>query len=209
MLSERAEELLETLWLEVVEHKKVPGVTIFKDDSAFKELLEKEFLSLKEHQLLTNKGTEEGRLCVRRHRLAERLFADVLNVKAGLIHETSCKFEHILHKGLEDNICILLGHPRTCPHGRVIPPGKCCQEKKRKFESLVMPLSELKKGGKGKIAYLHTHDKTMLRKIMAMGALPGSSLTLLQSFPSYVFQIGESQFAVDKEIAEQIQVWLR
>lgn len=206
-LSDRAEEILETMWIEVSEHNNVPDTAVLKDNVAFKELLEKGYISLKEKHILTPKGIDEGRLCVRRHRLAERLLADVLHVKAGLIHETGCKFEHALHKGLEDNICILLGHPKSCPHGKPIPQGKCCKEKKKKPATIVMPLSELKKGQKGKIAYIHTNDKVMLRKIMAVGALPGSSITLMQSFPSYVFQIGESQFAVDKNLADQIQVW--
>ncbi len=207
-LIDRAEEILETLWVEIVEHKKAPDITLLKDDTAFKKLLEEEYLSLEGKQLLTAKGVNEGRLCVRRHRLAERLLVDVLHVKAGLVHETGCKLEHILHKGLEDNICILLGHPKSCPHGRPIPQGKCCKSRKRKLESLVMPLSELRKGQRGEIAYIHTTDRKMLKKIMAMGALPGLSITLDQRFPSYVFQIGESRFAVDKNVADQIQVWL-
>ncbi len=208
MINEQAEEILERLWIEVNERKNIPDLTLLRDDTAFQELLEQGYLNLKKEVLFTDKGLEAGRLCVRRHRLAERLLADVLKVKPELIHQAGCKFEHGLHKGIEDNICILLGHPKTCPHGRPIPEGKCCREKKRKFESLVMPLSELKKGQKGKIAYLHSTDKTILRKIMAMGALPGLTIILLQNFPSYVFQIGESRFAIDKEIAEQIQVWI-
>jgi DtxR family Mn-dependent transcriptional regulator len=207
-LIDRAEEILETLWVEIVEHKKAPDIMLLKDDTAFKKLLEEEYLSLEGKQLLTTKGVNEGRLCVRRHRLAERLLVDVLHIKAGLVHETGCKLEHILHKGLEDNICILLGHPKSCPHGRPIPQGKCCKSRKRKLESLVMPLSELRKGQRGQIAYIHTTDRKMLKKIMAMGALPGLSITLNQRFPSYVFQIGESRFAVDKNVADQIQVWL-
>lgn len=207
-LSDRAEEILETLWIEIIEHKKVPDITVLKNNTGFKELLTEGYLSLVDDQLLASKGIDEGRRCVRRHRLAERLLVDVLHVRGGLVHETGCKFEHILHKGLEDNICILLGHPKTCPHGRPIPPGKCCKQKKRRQESLVMPLSELRKGQRGKIAYIHTNERAMLRKIMAMGALPGLSISLVQRFPSYVFQIGESQFAIDKNMAEQIQVWL-
>lgn len=207
-LTDKAEEILETLWIEIIEHKKVPDLTVLKDNAGFRELLAEEYLSLAGDQLLTSKGIDEGRCCVRRHRLAERLLVDVLQVKGGLVHETGCELEHILHKGLEDNICILLSHPKNCPHGRPIPPGMCCQQKKRRPASLVMPLSELRKGQRGKIAYIHTNERSMLRKIMAMGALPGLSITLVQRFPSYVFQIGESQFAIDKNIAEQIQVWL-
>jgi DtxR family Mn-dependent transcriptional regulator len=207
-LTDRAEEILETLWLETIEHKKKPDTTVLKDNTAFKELIDAGYISMDTDKLLTTKGVDEGRLCVRRHRLAERLLVDVLNIKAGSVHETGCKLEHILHKGLEDNICILLGHPKTCPHGRSIPTGRCCKIRRRKYESLVLPLSELKKGQKGKIAYIHTDDKAMLRKIMAMGALPGAPITMVQRFPSYVFQIGESQFAIDKGLADQVQVWI-
>ena len=207
-LTDRAEEILETLWVEIIEHNKVPDMTVLKDNAGFKELLEEGYLSLEKGQFLTAKGIDEGKLCVRRHRLAERLLADVLHVKGGLVHEAGRKLEHVLHKGLEDNICILLGHPKSCPHGRPIPPGKCCKQKKRRPKSLIMPLSELRKGQRGKIAYIHTDERAMLRKIMAMGALPGLSISLVQRFPSYVFQIGESQFAIDKNMAEQIQIWL-
>ena len=207
-LNDRAEEILETLWVEITEHNEVPDVAVFKDDSDFRKLIEDKYVSLEKERLLTQKGIEEGKLCVRRHRLAERLLVDVLHIKAGLVHETGCKLEHILHKGLEDNICILLGHPKNCPHGESIPPGKCCKGRKKMAEPLVMPLSEMQKGQSGKIAYIHTNDRTMLQKIMAMGALPGLSITLTQRFPSYVFQIGESQFAVDENVADQIRVWL-
>jgi len=71
-----------------------------------------------------------------------------------------------------------------------------------------MPLSEVKKGQEGKIAYVCTNDRETLRKIMAMGALPGSAVTLLLHFPSPVFQIGESQFAIDRDMAEKIRVWV-
>lgn len=207
-LTDSAEEILETLWVELTEQNNVPDTTALKDNSAFNLLLREGYLSRDEEKLLTKKGLEEGRRCTRRHRLAERLLVDVLHVRAGLIHETGCKLEHILHKGIEDNICILLGHPKSCPHGQPIPCGKCCTDKKRKPQSLVVPLSQLRKGQKGKIAYIHTDDKDMLRKIMAMGAVPGLSIKLTQRFPSYVFQIGQSQFAIDKNVADKIQIWL-
>jgi len=208
MLTERAEEILETLWVETVENQRMPDLSVLRNDTAFRELVEQGYLSVGPETRLTSKGLDAGRLCVRRHRLAERLFADVLNVKSALVHEAGCKLEHILHKGLEDNICILLGHPETCPHGKPIPSGACCKSRRRKFESVVMPLSEMKKGQKGKIAYIRTNDRETLRKIMAMGALPGSAVTLLLHFPSPVFQIGESQFAIDRDMAEKIRVWV-
>ena len=74
-------------------------------------------------------------------------------------------------------------------------------------ESIVRPLSTLRKGTEGQVAYLRTDDKSTLRKLMAMGILPGLHIRLLQRFPSFVFQIGESRFAIDKELADRILVW--
>ena len=207
-LTDRAEEILEKLWTEINEENKTPDTALLADDAAFKELIEKGYVHLKNKNLLTPKGMEEGKLCVRRHRLSERLLADVFQMQGQNIHEAGCKLEHILKKGLEDKICTLLGHPRTCPHGSNIPPGKCCGKGEKELKSIILTLSDMKKGQKGKIAYIQTHDKPMLRKIMAMGALPGASVTLIERFPSYVFQVGESQFAVDKNAASQINVWV-
>lgn len=70
----------------------------------------------------------------------------------------------------------------------------------------VIPLSELKKNESGRVAHIQTSDAGILNKIMAMGILPGLYIKLIQRFPSFVFQIGESRFAVDKELAERIAV---
>lgn len=206
VLSDRAEEILETLWGELVEQKKEKcDVSILKDDESLKELVNSGYVEIKDSEVsLTAKGKEEAKNCVRRHRLAERLLADVIVVKGKLVHETSCKFEHLLHKGIDDNICTLLGHPKTCPHGRPIPEGNCCKDVRRTPKKLIIPLSELEINKKAKVSYIHTKDHNMLQKIIAMGALPNTDIVLIQKFPSYVFQSGKSKFAIDKELASCI-----
>jgi putative ABC transport system ATP-binding protein len=77
----------------------------------------------------TPKGEERARSVIRRHRLAERLFMDVLALRdEGSIEKNACTLEHILSPEVTDRICAFLGHPRTCPHGSPIPPGECCGE---------------------------------------------------------------------------------
>ena len=131
---------------------------------------------------------------------------DLLDLKKKLVHETSCQLEHILHKGIDDSICTLLGHPRTCPHGRPIPEGSCCKDVKRTPKKLIMPLSELEVGKKAKVSYLQIQDRNALQRIIATGALPKTDIVLIQKFPSYLFRIGKSQFAIDKELASSIYV---
>jgi len=207
-LSDRAEEILETLWTEIVEKEKEScDVSILKDDSSLKELSQAGLVKIRDNLLtMTIIGRHEARNCIRRHRLAERLFADVLDVKGKLVHESSCKFEHMLHKGLDENICTLLGHPSTCPHGKPIPEGKCCKGIKRRPKKLIVPLTELKTNTKASVSYLQTQNRSALKKMIAMGILPNSKIHLIQKFPSYVLQVGRSQFAIDKELAGNVYV---
>lgn len=208
ILTDKSEEILELLWIDTVEHKKTGfDLTALKDGEAIKELIDRGYINIESNRVtLTHKGMEEASGCVRRHRLAERLMVDVLDVKKKLMEETSCKFEHLLHKGVDENICTLLGHPRRCPHGRIIPEGRCCRDAKRMPRKVIMPLSGLEVNARGRISYLETHDKNALQKLIAMGALPNTEIRLIQKFPSYVFQVGKSQFAIDRELASQIYV---
>ncbi|MES1261124.1 MAG: ATP-binding cassette domain-containing protein [Acidobacteriota bacterium] len=79
----------------------------------------------------TPQGESRARDVIRRHRLAERLFMDVLNIRDEReIESSACKFEHILSPEVTDRMCTLLGHPLECPHGSPIPKGECCAEKR-------------------------------------------------------------------------------
>jgi len=207
-ITDRAEEILETLWVHIEEkQERSIDIGLAKGEPVVDELCKSGYVKLVDGKInLTEKGKIEGQKIVRRHRLAERLFADVLDIKKKLVHPISCQFEHLLHEGIEENICVLLGHPSTCPHGRPIPQGECCRKSKESISKVISSLVGLKVNQKARVAYIHTRDRKKLEKIMAMGVLPGMAITLLQKFPSYVFQVGQSQFAVDKDLAESIIV---
>ena len=70
----------------------------------------------------------------------------------------------------------------------------------------IISLVELKIKKKGRVAYLRAKDRHQMQKLIAIGVLPGTAIVLLQKFPSYVFELGHSQFAVDKELAQAIFV---
>jgi DtxR family transcriptional regulator, Mn-dependent transcriptional regulator len=209
-ISDRAQEILESLWgREEGETREPAMLGVARGEPEIEELLKLSLVKVhKDTITLTDKGRSEGEKVVRRHRLAERLFMDVLDFKDNLVHSVSCEFEHLLHENMEDNICILLGHPTTCPHGKRIPPGECCRKSEKHAGKVVSPLSSLTANQKGKVAYIQTKDHKKLQKLMAMSVLPGLSITVLQTFPSYVFQIGQSQFAIDKDLAESIYIRL-
>ncbi len=207
-LNERQEEILETLWVHTEQREKQSmDLGVAKGEPEIDGLSKLGLIKLANDKIiLTEKGKTQGQSIVRRHRLAERLFVDVLDVKKQFVHPLSCKFEHLIHEEIEENICILLGHPKTCPHGQPIPQGDCCKKAKEKIGKVISSLADMRVNQKGKVAYLQTKDPKQLQKLMAMGILPGVAIVLLQKFPSYVFQVGQSQFAVDTELAEPILV---
>ena len=69
-----------------------------------------------------------------------------------------------------------------------------------------VPLTALKKGQSGKIAYINTENENKLQKLISLGILPGKPIEAIQRFPCYVFQIRHTQIVVDKEIAKEIYV---
>lgn len=207
-LSDEAEEILESLWIETVEKKSKPSMDTIKDGEALQELIDKGYIDENKKNLLTAEGMEEAEKCIRRHRLAERLLTDMMDVKNHILHEASCKFEHGLHYGLEDSICTLLGHPKTCPHGKAIPPGDCCRRVEKVSKRVIMSLKELSPQDVAKISYINTRDSEVLKKLIGMGILPGNQIRLLHRFPSFVFEMNNAHFAIDNDLAEHIHVLL-
>ncbi len=212
-LTEAAQEILETLWTKLKE-AEVSEITFADiqcspEDPPISELREHNLIRTSGNVLqLTTQGEEESKNAIRRHRLAERLLIDVLNAKHQLLEENACRFEHLLYPGMEETICTLLGHPKTCPHGHPIPPGECCDQTSDVDQRLVSSLIDMRPDELGKIAYLQSRQSKEIQKLMAIGILPGSSIQLIRRFPSYVFQVGNTQYAVDKSIAAAIYVRL-
>ncbi len=164
-------------------------------------------LIIKENDLeLTEKGESRARDLTRRHRLAERLFHDVLDVGMKESEETACEIEHFLSPSVTDSVCSFLGHPPTCPHGKPIPRGECCSKYKSGFKPLVVQLKDFGVGSRGRIVFIRPSDSTRLERLSSMGIVAGSVIRLKQKRPSFVLEIDETTLAVDSLIAEEIYV---
>jgi DtxR family Mn-dependent transcriptional regulator len=209
------DEILEVLWtrLEEGDSESVSKEEILIGSAPVHDealnLLEKDgLIQVEEGEVqLTAAGFEEARRTIRRHRLSERMFYDIFDVAEEQMEDVACRFEHLLIKPeLEEKICELLGHPRSCPHGRGIPIGECCHRAESQADQTVVPMSNLRQGEKGAIAYVQTGDSEKLKKLMAMGILPGEQITLERRYPSFVFNVGRSRYAVDEGMAEAIFV---
>ncbi|MBI4353434.1 MAG: ferrous iron transport protein A [Candidatus Omnitrophica bacterium] len=67
-------------------------------------------------------------------------------------------------------------------------------------------LDRLKMNEKAEVSHVHTQDRRSLQKLIAMGVLPRTPITVVRKFPSYVFRIDHALFSVDKELASSIYV---
>ena len=208
-VSESSQELLEQLWIQVEESGQ-RGLWLDGCLAPEAEELVRQGLVTRDQDwlTLTPAGRPEAAMAVRRHRLAERLLADVLSSADAQLDVQACQLEHALFEGVDETICTLLGHPQFCPHGKPIPPGACCHQMRKSVDRLIAPLTELNAGEHGAIAYLHMSDAKHAQKLMAMGVLPGTPIVLQRRSPSFVFEAGYSQFAVDEQIAADIYVRL-
>ena len=69
--------------------------------------------------------TDEGRLraieVMRKHRLAERLLADIIKLDWHLVHEEACRWEHVMSNRVERKILSLIDNPTMSPYGNPIP----------------------------------------------------------------------------------------
>ncbi|MGV1033797.1 MAG: iron dependent repressor, metal binding and dimerization domain protein [Microbacteriaceae bacterium] len=70
---------------------------------------------------LTTEGRSKAMHVMRKHRLAERLLADVIGLDWALVHDEACRWEHVMSEQVERRLVELLDHPTESPYGNPIP----------------------------------------------------------------------------------------
>ncbi len=211
---EKLEEILEAIWTNKEEGKTSLTQLIEKlkkesihPDGSIEKLKKQSLIKIENGKIsLTPEGRERAKSIIRRHRLAERLFVDLLEMGGEEIEGPACRFEHAISGEVEEKICTLLGHPRECPHGKPIPQGQCCLKSQREVESAITTLAQLKVGEGATVTYLTMKDRSRLQKLASLGLMPGVRVKVLQKFPSLLVQVEETQIAMENKVAGNIYV---
>jgi DtxR family Mn-dependent transcriptional regulator len=215
MHAQHAEELLETIFTEREQGRDAVEGVLAHAASHAGALGRGELAALAEAGLvrldgdrvaLTEEGEQRARGVVRRHRLTERLFRDLLELSEDATESQACELEHILSTEATDSVCTLLGHPPTCPHGKAIPPGPCCGAAQKMVRPLVTGLPSFDLGTPARIVFIAPRFHDRMDRLAALGVIPGSEIRLHQRSPSYVIEVGETTIALDPEIAREIYV---
>ena len=199
------EHYLRDIW--VREFEKEEKLVIDEFNKGDIELLaKKEYVNIDDGFVnLTENGEHLGRSLVRKHRIAEKVVADLFLADMDEMEELADQIEHVMSEEVEDNICRILGNPENCPHNNPIPKGDSDNDLGNEYS---VPLVSCHSGESGEVSHIKTEDARKLRKIMNLGLIPGSRICLIQKFPNYVFQLGNTQLAVDKELANEIFIKL-
>ena len=75
--------------------------------------------------ILTEEGQKVGANMMRNSRVLEVLMES--HLKVDINEEMICGIEHHMNTQFTDALCIMLKHPRKCPHDHDIPMGACCE----------------------------------------------------------------------------------
>ncbi|MDO8589576.1 MAG: metal-dependent transcriptional regulator [Armatimonadota bacterium] len=210
---ERIDELLELIWImrEEGRDSAEEARSAYPDGDDISELLDaasaQGLISHHDgHVSLKHAGSTRASGIIRRHRLAETLLTEILEMDESQAESEACRFEHILSQAATESVCTLLGHPPACPHGKAIPRGSCCAKFKKHMTPLVVPLSELNPGEESRIVFIAPKSHARLDRLGALGIVAGSIVNLHQKRPAYILQIGETNVALDPDIGGEIFV---
>ena len=211
---DRIDEVLETIWMLREEGEaRIDDVRKRSEDPNVEQVLsivESEQLVLTDNGCLSFSphGEKRAESVIRRHRLAERLLSEVFEIEEKQLEDHACELEHthVLSEVVVDSICTFLGHPPTCPHGKAIPGGECCKKFSNELKPLVVPLTELNIGGDARIVFISSKYHARLDRLSSLGIVPGSIIRLHQKQPTYLIKIGETELALDRELAKEIYV---
>jgi DtxR family Mn-dependent transcriptional regulator len=155
---------------------------------------------------LLEEGERIAREVIRRHRLAEQLFHQVLALPVGEAEQTACELEHQLSTAAVEAVCAFLGHPPHCPHGRPIPRGECCRRFSGTMRPLIVPLSEVQCGRFARITFISPGDPHLLERLGSLGIVPGAVCQVRARRPAVVLEVEQTSVALDRTLVESIFV---
>ncbi|MXY43580.1 MAG: metal-dependent transcriptional regulator [Dehalococcoidia bacterium] len=153
---------------------------------------------------LTKLGREAAESIVRRHRLAELLVVDVLDVDLYNAHEEAHRLEHAMSPLLEEKIRRKLGDPKTSPFGDPIPGSG------HAVSNGSVLLSTAKQGHEYTVDRIPEDDQALLEYLVPYGFIPGRRVKIIEAAPYrgvIRLECDGEEVVVGYEVAERI--WLR
>ncbi len=146
------------------------------------------------HLALTHDGRTKAIHVMRKHRLAERLLADVIGLDWAYVHDEACRWEHVMSEQVERRLLEMLDHPTESPYGNPIPGLEELGDRAAPaFMDGVINLVELighrtdtVSGVIRRLGEPVQFEPELLQQLQAAGVLPGATASI-SAAGSYVF----------------------
>lgn len=170
------------------------GVTPATVSQAVRKLASDGLIDMDKRKIsLSPRGLEVATPLVRRHRLAERLLTDILEIPWFRAHEEAHDWEHVISPEVEQKILAKTG-ATTCPHGNPIPGVE-----QPYHRSQLVPLTDLNTGDSGVLSLL-TEDVELVTDILKyfqdQGLMPGATVEVTAVGPD-----GTRTLSVDGKVS--------
>jgi DtxR family Mn-dependent transcriptional regulator len=159
---------------------------------------------------LTAKGRTKAIHVTRKHRLAERLLADVIGLDWSLVHEEACRWEHVMSENVERRLIAMLGKPTESPYGNPIPAMKeIGGPESEDFLTGVIRITDEGSPGSGilrRIGEPAQFDPALLKKFKDAGLMPGARITVAKEAEGYRLESESPQgvVVVSDEVAHHL-----
>ncbi len=154
--------------------------------------------------VLTEAGGSEAVRLVRRHRLSECFLTEYLEFPWDEVHEEACRLEHVLSDAVEAGLARRLGHPPTCPHGRVIP-----YEEEAPAQEATLTLIDLVPGEERTVSHVSDENPEFLRYLASLGLLPGAPVKVTEVAPfdgPLMIMVEQACRPLGREVARKVFV---
>lgn len=153
---------------------------------------------------LTEKGYVEAVKLIRKHRLWETFLFRHMNFSWDQVHEVAHQLEHINSDKLVEELDSFLGHPKSDPHGHVIPDAR------GNFHGISRKLlSELKAGQRCRLVSVKDNSASFLKYVTQLGLALSSEIEVLEirEFDaSVLIAYSGKQENISRKFAENIYV---
>jgi DtxR family Mn-dependent transcriptional regulator len=171
------------------------------------------FVSPGDHHLeLTDHGRDTATRVMRKHRLAERLLADVIGLNLAHVHEEACRWEHVMSDLVEERLLALLDDPLFSPYGNAIPGlGELGIAVSGGAHQSALSLEEAVKSGTKTVTVVRLGEAAqaepgLLDAAIAAGIWPGTSLEVGAEGDEYVLSAAAGEVIVSDIAARHIFV---
>lgn len=168
------------------------------------------------HLALTESGRTKAVGVMRKHRLAERLLADVIGLDWALVHEEACRWEHVMSEQVERRIIELLQFPTHSPYGNPIPGlSDLGDQEVARFSDGVVSIVALTQAAVEPVSAVIRrlgepvqYESELLEQLRAAGVMPGKKATF-STVGSYVLVEADGRtegIELPNEVAQHIYV---